>query len=98
LTSKKLIIAKMKSKINYMVKTHILISFVLNSVLYYAPSLGSNKKNTKKTQYAFKRGLFLSFGFKNKTSNSTIHNMSKEPFIPPIASFCVEAIILCFKK
>ena len=108
------IIAKMNSKINYTVnsffsfltnrnvpfyfKTRILVSFVLSSVLYYAPLLGSNKKNTEKAQTAFNRGLYWSFGFKNKTSNTSIYNMSKELSIPPIASFCAMAMIRCFKK
>ena len=108
------IIAKMNSKINYTVnsffrfltnrnvpfyfKTRILVSFVLSSVLYYAPLLGSNKKNTEKAQTAFNRGLYWSFGFKNKTSNTSIYNMSKELSIPPIASFCAKAMIQCFKS
>ena len=53
---------------------------------------------SEKAQTAFNRGLYWSFGFKNKTSNTSIYNMSKELSIPPIASFCAKAMIRCFKK
>jgi len=32
------------------------------------------------------------FDLKNRTSNTIICNMSKELFIPPVASFCVKAM------
>ena len=43
--------------------------------------LGSNKKNLEKVQFTFNRGLLCSFVFRNKTSSTTIYNMSKELFI-----------------
>ena len=108
------IISKMNSKISHAVdsffrfltnrkvpiyfKTRILVSFVLSTILYYAPLLGSNKKNTSKAQGILNRGMFWSFGFYNKTSNTSIYNMSKELCIPPIASFCANAMIRCFNK
>ena len=108
------IISYMNSKINFVVnsffhfltnqnvpfyfKTRILISYVLSTVLYYAPLFGSNKSHTKKAQTALNKGMFWSFGFKKKSSNTSIYNMSKELSIPPIACFCANAQIRCFNK
>jgi len=109
-----LIIVKMNDKINYTnnsfyrfltdrnvpfyFKTWIIVSFVHILVLYYVPLLGLNKKITENAQSALNRGLFWSFGFKNKTSNTTIYNMSKELFITFIGSFCAKVMIRRFKK
>ena len=39
-------------------KTRITVSYVLSTVIYYAPLFGSNKSNTKKAQTALNRGMF----------------------------------------
>jgi len=85
--------------IPYYFKFQILISFVLSTVLYYAPLLGSNKSYTKKkAQSAFNRGMFWSSGFKNLKSNTSLFNMSKELCIPSITCFCDNAMIRWFNK
>jgi len=108
------IIAKMNSKINLVVnyfsrflsnkdvpfflKKLILVSYVLSSVIYFAPLFGSNKLHIKKAQTALNRALYRCFGFPNNTSNTTIYNMLKELSIPPIASICANAQIRCYNK
>jgi len=79
-------------------KTRILVSYVLSTVIYYAPLFGSNKSNTKKAQTVLNRNMFWSFGFSSKSSNTNIYNKSKELSIPPIASFCAKAQIRCYSK
>ena len=90
------IVSMLNSKINYKVnsyfrlltnkyvplylKTRILVSYVLSTVIYYAPLFGSNKSNTKKAQTALNRGMFWSFGFSNKSSNTTIYKYVKGTF------------------
>jgi len=47
-------------------KRFILINYILSTVMYYSPLLGSNKCNTKKAQTILNRGMCWCFGFKSR--------------------------------
>jgi len=59
-------------------KRLILIYYILSTVVYYSPLLGSNKGNTKKAQTILNRGMYWCFGFKSRNSNISLYNISKE--------------------
>jgi len=108
------IISNLNSKLNFTLNSYfrfltnrlvplhlkrlILIYYILSTVVYYSPLLGSNKGNTKKAQTILNRGMYWCFGFKSRNSNISLYNISKELYIAPLSGIFAIAQIRCFKK
>ena len=84
--------------IPFHLKRLILIYYILSTVMYYSPLLGSNKGNTKKAQTILNRGMYWCFGFKTHNSNISLYNISKELYIAPLSGICAIAQRRCFNK